>query len=156
MANVSNKHKAQGKKAASVKKESWWTPQRVKYAIAACVAAAIIIIAVCCFNYVNGMQDSVVGTWSSQYADSTSGEMMEVLFTFNDDKTCGFTRTREGVEEANMTGIYDIDDNYDVITVMLGEDYSTVMQYYYDCDGDDLEMKNFTTGYVDNYTKVTE
>lgn len=156
MANATNKHKTQGKKAAPVKKESWWTPQRVKYAIAAAVAVIIIVIAVACFNYINGMQDSVVGTWSNKYEDSVSGEAMEVLFTFNDDKTCSFIRTREGVEEAAMAGSYDTDDNYDMITLMLGENMDTVLQYYYECEDDSLEMKHFTTGNIESYTKVSE
>lgn len=156
MANATNKHKAQGKKPASVKKESWWTPQRVKYAIAAAVAVILIVIAVACFNYINGMQDSVVGTWSNKYEASDTGEAMEVLFTFNEDMTCSFVRTREGVEEATMSGSYDTDDNYDMITLMLGENMESVLQYYYDCDGDSLEMKNFTTGIIDSYVKVTE
>lgn len=156
MANATNKHKAQGKKAAPVKKESWWTPQRVKYAIAAAVAAIIIIIAIACFNYVSGLQDSVVGTWSNKFEASDNGDAMEVLFTFNEDMSCGFTRTRAGVEEAAMDGYYDIDDNYDMITVMLGENMETVIQYYYDCDDGELSLKNFTSGIIDEYTKVTE
>lgn len=153
MAKSSNKHKSQGR-PAKVVKESWWTPQRVKAAIAVAVLAAVVIIGVCVYNYVSGLQDSVVGSWSNQFESSSTGETVEVVFTFNEDTTCGFVRYREGVEEASMDGVYSIDDNYDIITVMLGEDYSTVMQYYYDCDGDDLEFKNFSTGEVDNYVKV--
>lgn len=155
MAKTSNKHKAQGKKPVVVK-ESWWTPQRVKYAIAAAVALVIIVIGVCIFNYVSGLQDSVVGTWSNKYSASDTGEDMEVLFTFNEDETCKFVRTRAGVEEATMEGTYDVGDNYDVITLMLGEDGNTVLQYLYDCDDDQLTMKNFNTGVQDIYTKVAE
>ena len=96
----------------------------------------------------------MVGVWSNQYEASDTGEAMEVVFTFNEDTTCSFVRYREGVEEASMEGVYDIDDTYDIISLMLGEDYSTILQYYYDCDGDDLEMKNFSSGLVDNYVKV--
>jgi hypothetical protein len=155
MAKVSNKHKAQGKKPVVVK-ESWWTPQRVKMAVAAVVAAAVIILAVACFNYVSGLQDSVVGTWSHEYTDSMTEEAMEVELVFNKDMTCSFTRSREGEVEANMSGSYSIDDKYDVISLMLGADMSTVLQYYYDCDGDALEMKNFTSGQIDNYVKVNK
>ena len=56
-----------------------------------------------------------------------------------------------------MEGQYDVDDNYDVITLMLGSDMSTVLQYYYNCEGDELTMQNFTnTSLIDNYVKVTE
>lgn len=155
MAKVSNKHKAQGKKPVVVK-ESWWTPQRVKLAIVAIVAAVVIILTVACVKYVSGLQDSVVGTWSHEYADSTTEEAMEVELVFNKDMTCSFTRSREGEIEANMSGSYSIDDTYDVISMMLGADMSTVLQYYYDCDGDALEMKNFTSGHIDNYVKVNK
>ena len=153
MAKTSNKHKAQGRPAKAVK-ESWWTPQRIKIAIGACVVAILAIIGVAIYHYVDGLQDSVVGQWSNQYESSDTGEAMEVLFTFNADDTCSFVRYREGVEEASMEGVYDIDDTYDIITLMLGEDGSTISQYYYDCDGDALELKNFTTGIGDQDVKV--
>ena len=153
MANASNKHKAQGKKPI-VKKESWWTPQRVKAAIAAGVALILILVGMGIYNYVSGLQDSVVGSWSNAYADSDTGDAMEVVFTFNADDSCQFVRYRNDEEEARMSGVYDIDDHYDIISLMLGSDYSTVLQYYYDCDGDDLVMQNFTTNVIDNYTKV--
>lgn len=155
MANATNKHKAQGKKPV-VKKESWWTPQRVKIAIAAVVALIFVLIGVKIYGYVDGLQDSIVGKWSREYEAMDNGDPMEVVFTFNEDKSCGFIRTRNGVEEARMTGQYDIDENYDVITLMLGSGSSTVLQYYYDCDGDALDMAHFTTGDVESYVKVTE
>lgn len=155
MANASNKHKAQGKKPV-VKKESWWTPQRVKAAVAAGVVVVLVLIGMGIYNYVDGLQDSIIGKWSHQYVDETTGDEMEVVLSFNDDTNCGFVRTRNGVEEANMNGAYDIDETYDVVSLMLGSDYSTILQYYYDCEGDALEMKNFNTGVIDNYTKVTE
>lgn len=153
MANATNKHKAQGKKPV-VKKESWWTPNRIKAAVAICVVVVLILIGRGIYNYVDGLQDSVIGSWSNKYEASDTGDAMEVVFTFNEDKSCQFTRTRNGEEEATMAGEYDIDDNYDVISMLMGSDSSTILQYYYDCDGDALEMKNFTTGAVDNYTKV--
>ena len=155
MANASNKHKAQGKKPV-VKQESWWTLEHIKYVCIAAVVVVLIALAVGIFNYVSGLQDSVVGTWSNKYEDPANGEAMEVLFTFNDDMTCSFIRNREGEPEANMSGSYSIDDNYDVISLMLGVNYDTVLQYYYECDGDELVMINFTTGTEDLYVKVAE
>ena len=156
MAKGNNKHKAQGKKPVVVK-ESWWTLQRIKMAVAAVVAIILICVGVGIFNYVSGLQDSVVGNWTREYMDEATSETMAVNFTFNKDMTCSFTRTREGQVEANMTGTYSIDDNYDIISLMLGSDSSTVLQYYYECEDDDLVMTNFLNPTsVDNYTKVAE
>ena len=156
MAKGNNKHKAQGKKPVVVK-ESWWTLQRIKMAVAAVVAIVLICVGMGIYNYVSGLQDSVVGVWSHQYTDSYTDESMEVLFTFNKDMTCGFTRTREGELEADMTGSYSIDDKYDIISLMLGSDGSTVLQYYYECEGEDLVMTNFlNVSSVENYKKVTK
>ena len=95
MANASNKHKAQGKKPV-VKKESWWTPQRVKIAIAAAVVLILVLIGLKIYDYTSGLQDSIVGKWSNKYEASDNGDAMEVLFNFGEDMTCSFTRTRNG------------------------------------------------------------
>lgn len=155
MANASNKHKAQGKKPV-VKKESWWTPQRIKIAIAAAVVVILALIGLKIYDYVEGLQDSIVGKWSYQFEASDNGDAMEVVFTFNEDETCNFVRTRSGEQEATMEGKYAIDDNYDVITLMLGSDYSTIMQYYYKCEDTELAMQDFTTYEISNYTKIVE
>ena len=155
MANASNKHKAQGKKPV-VKKESWWTPQRIKIAIAAAVVVILALIGLKIYDYVEGLQDSIVGKWSYQFEASDNGDAMEVVFTFNEDETCNFVRTRSGEQEATMEGKYAIDDNYDVITLMLGSDYSTIMQYYYRCEDTELDMQDFTTYEISNYTKIVE
>lgn len=155
MANASNKHKAQGKKPV-VKKESWWTPQRIKIAIAAAVVVILALIGLKIYDYVEGLQDSIVGKWSHQFEASDNGDAMEVVFTFNEDETCNFVRTRSGEQEATMEGKYAIDDNYDVITLMLGSDYSTIMQYYYKCEDTELAMQDFTTYEISNYTKIVE
>ena len=155
MANASNKHKAQGKKPV-VKKESWWTPQRIKIAIAAAVVVILALIGLKIYDYVEGLQDSIVGKWSYQFEASDNGDAMEVVFTFNEDETCNFVPTRSGEQEATMEGKYAIDDNYDVITLMLGSDYSTIMQYYYKCEDTELAMQDFTTYEISNYTKIVE
>ena len=109
MANATNKHKAQGKKAAPVKKESWWTPQRVKYAIAAAVALVIIVIGVCIFNYVSGLQDSVVaynkytgeGTgfrFTNMNADEMANCVLDACEVFWTDKDAWIKLQRQAME----------------------------------------------------------
>lgn len=156
----SNKHKATGA-PKKVVKESWWTPQRVKVVIAICVFAIIAAIGIASYNYVSHKQDSVVGSWHYDYQSGDTGENMSILFTFEEPaasglKACSFVRTREGVEEAQMSGQYSLDEDNNYLTTMLGDDLSTVAIYSYTCKNGRLTLNNVDNGQKYEYVKVTE
>lgn len=155
-----NKHKATGA-PKKVAKESWWTPQRVKVVIAICVFAIIAVISVASYRYVSNKQDSVVGTWRYDYQSGDTGENMSITFTFEEPtssglKVCNFVRTREGEEEAQMSGQYSVDEESHYLTTMLGDDLSTIEMYSYTCKKGKLTLNNVNNGQQYDYVKVTE
>ena len=77
-----NKHKAQGAPKKPVK-ESWWTPERVKAVISICVVLIIVAIGIGVYRYIDNKQDSVVGTWKTEFISGDTQEEMSIVFTFN-------------------------------------------------------------------------
>lgn len=150
-----NKHKAHGAPKKPVK-EIWWTPERIKAAVAVCVVLVIAAIGIGIYKYVDGKQDSVVGQWEYDYISSDTEEEMRLVFTFNADKTCGFVRWRSGEQEAEMSGQYSIDESLDYLTMLLGDDLSDISYYTYTCKKNVLTMTNVDNGFTYTCNKITE
>lgn len=150
-----NKHKAQGAPKKPVK-ESWWTPERVKAVISICVVLIIVAIGIGVYRYIDNKQDSVVGTWKTEFVSADTQEEMSIVFTFNADKTCSFVRNRSGEQEAEMSGQYSVDEDSRYLSLMLGDDYSNFSMYKYTCKKGTLTMVNVDNASETVYEKVTE